>query len=158
MEDVEFKEYVESDLEWVLKVMVESLSATLTPERLANADPAALMNDAKKDFDRFHYQAKKPEMAIVAWRNGARIGMVWITMDMPVHEDKNSAWLLEVYVVPELRRQGLAKVLLKTAEEWAKTQGASEMWLNVGGGNQKALSLYEGYGFHVETMHLCKKI
>jgi ribosomal protein S18 acetylase RimI-like enzyme len=158
MESVEFRDFEDGDLDWVLNAMVESLTATLTPERLAVSEPASLMNDARKDFDRFHYHTQKPDKAILAWRGGRRIGFVWITMNMPVHEDEKSAWLLDVYVVPELRGQGLARDLMRKAEEWAVSQGAKEVWLNVGGGNQKALSLYESQGFHVETMHLCKKL
>ena len=158
MEGFELRDFTDGDLDWVLAAMVESLSATLTPERLAIAEPAALLADARKDFDRFHYNAQKPEKAYVAWRNGERIGFVWVTMDMPVHEDEHSAWLLDVYVVPELRRRGLAAELMTRAEAWAVAQGAKDLWLNVGGGNLKALSLYESRGFKVETMHLCKKL
>jgi ribosomal protein S18 acetylase RimI-like enzyme len=44
------------------------------------------------------------------------------------------------------------------AEAWAREQGAKNLWLNVGGGNEKALALYEAQGFRVETMHLSKKL
>lgn len=158
MDGVELRDFTEDDIDWVLSVMVESLKATLTPERLAKAEPSTLVNDAKRDFDRFHYQTQKPDKAVIAWRGDSRIGFVWITTNMPVHENSNSAWLLDIYVVPEFRHRGLARELLKVAEHWAASQGANELWLNVGGGNQKALSLYEAQGFRVETMHLCKKL
>jgi putative acetyltransferase len=77
---------------------------------------------------------------------------------MPFRDEEHKAWLMDIYVVPDLRGQGLAKELLVRAEEWAHAHGAEEMWLNVGSENKNALGLYDSRGFRVETMHLCKKL
>ncbi len=158
MEEVIYRDFEESDRDWVLAALVEGTLATLPPERAAASDRGTLTQEAGADFDRFHYQAKKPDRIILAWRNGQRIGLVWITMSMPFRDEERKAWLMEVYVVPEARRQGLAKGLLARAEEWARIHGAEEIWLNVGSGNDKALGLYKSRGFGIETMHLCKKL
>ena len=126
MEGVTYRDFEDSDLDWVLAALVEGTLATLSPERAAASDRAALTQEARADFDRFHYQAKKPDRIILAWRDGQRIGLVWITMSMPFRDEERKAWLMEVYVVPEARRQGLAKGLMARAEEWARGHGAEE--------------------------------
>jgi GNAT superfamily N-acetyltransferase len=158
MDGITYRDFEENDLDWVLEVIVEGQMATLPPERAASSDRGAMKVEARADLDRFHYRAQKPEKASVAWWNGQRVGFVWITTSMPFRDEEHKAWLLEVYVVPEHRGKGLAKGLMAHAEMWARGQGAEEIWLNVGGGNRKALGLYESCGFRVETMHLCKKL
>jgi GNAT superfamily N-acetyltransferase len=158
MEEVIYRDFEDNDREWVLAALVESMLATLTPDPGTATDREALKQGARADFDRFHYQAKKPDRVTLAWRDGQRVGMVWIAMGLPFRDEEHKAWLMEVYVVPEARGQGLAKGLLALAEAWAKAHGANEIWLNVGRGNDKALGLYGSGGYRVETMHLSKKL
>lgn len=158
MEGVIYRDFEDSDLDWVLAALVEGTLATLPSERAAASDREILKREARADFDRFHYQAKKPDRITLAWRNDQRIGLVWITTSMPFRDEEHKAWLMEIYVVPEARGQGVAKRLMAQAEDWARAHGAEEVWLNVGSGNDKALGLYESRGFHIETMHLFKKL
>jgi GNAT superfamily N-acetyltransferase len=157
VDGVVFRDFRDEDLEGTLQAMVSSMRATMTPERCAATDEVAMLRGARADFDRYHRGPKKADMIIVAWKGEERAGMVWVTMEQ-IHQDPGAAWLLEVFVEPGHRRQGLARQLLDRAERWAWGQGAKEIWLNVGGGNRKALSLYESQGYGVETLHLSKKL
>ncbi|MBI0584097.1 MAG: GNAT family N-acetyltransferase [Methanomassiliicoccus sp.] len=157
MDGVTFTDFEDRDTEWVLGAIVAGARATLTPERSGDQSEAMLLERARSDFDRYHHQAKGKDRVILAWHQGKRVGMVWITMEM-LYQNPGGAWLLEVFVEPPYRRQGLAGELMAQAEGWAREQGAGEIWLNVGGGNRKALGLYESQGFEVETMHLCKRL
>jgi hypothetical protein len=76
MDGVSYQDFVDSDLDWLLSVMVESMLATLSKEKSATAEREALMKEAAADFDRFHNQAKKPDMITLAWRDGRRVGLV----------------------------------------------------------------------------------
>ncbi|OPY30921.1 MAG: hypothetical protein A4E32_02165 [Methanomassiliicoccales archaeon PtaU1.Bin124] len=44
------------------------------------------------------------------------------------------------------------------AEEWSREQGATQMWLNVGGSNKNALALYHSVGYEVEAIHMSKQL
>ena len=157
VDGVLYRDFEDGDLEWTLLAMVASMRATMTPERSATTGDLSMLGEARSDFDRYHFQAKGAEKLIVASRNGERIGLVWITMEQ-IYQDPGGAWLLEVFVEPRYRRQGLAKELMDRAERWAREQGAKDIWLNVGGKNACALGLYESQGYIVETMHLSKQL
>lgn len=155
VEDVLFKTFEAEDREWMLQAMVESFRATSSPYRTASEDK--LLEDARTDLVRYHDRAKTQELILLAWKGDERIGVVWITMDT-LMQAEGCAWLLEVYVDPRYRGLGLAKELLIRAEDWARTNGAKEIWLNVGGSNKKAIDLYSSQGYRVETMHMSKVI
>jgi [ribosomal protein S18]-alanine N-acetyltransferase len=55
--------------------------------------------------------------------------------------------LLNITVAPEHQRQGWARVMLDALHEWAHTQGAQWVWLEVRVSNERALAIYEHYGF-----------
>jgi len=58
-----------------------------------------------------------------------------------------AADILTVGVIPEHRGQGIAKALMALITEWAKTQGAEAMMLEVKIDNLEAISLYETLGY-----------
>ena len=58
-----------------------------------------------------------------------------------------SAYLEELYVVPELRGKGTGRALLETAMETARAAGATHMDLNTGETDTAARALYESAGF-----------
>lgn len=58
-----------------------------------------------------------------------------------------SAYLEELYVVPELRGKGTGRALLEAAMETARAAGATHMDLNTGETDTAARALYESAGF-----------
>jgi GNAT superfamily N-acetyltransferase len=60
----------------------------------------------------------------------------------------------DLYVEPEHRRRGLARVLLARLLEWGAEQGATTLWLHVETGNEPALTFYESLGLQVH--HGCR--
>lgn len=55
--------------------------------------------------------------------------------------------LTRVYVVPPLRRQGGARVLLAAAESWARSQGFTRLFLDTRTDLVEARALYAACGF-----------
>lgn len=55
--------------------------------------------------------------------------------------------LNDLYVSPESRRKGIARLLVKACIGWAKNACAAEMILNVYENNQAARILYGSFGF-----------
>lgn len=60
----------------------------------------------------------------------------------------------ELYVLPELRKQGVAKKLLDKIESTFTHYGVKQMFVEVWDFNQQALSLYEkqGFGHHIHCL------
>jgi ribosomal-protein-alanine N-acetyltransferase len=55
--------------------------------------------------------------------------------------------ILTVAVLPEYRRQGIAKEFMRQIEVWSKERGASAMMLEVEHTNESAIELYKGLGY-----------
>jgi ribosomal protein S18 acetylase RimI-like enzyme len=57
------------------------------------------------------------------------------------------SYLEELYVVPDLRGNGLGRALLETAMETARAEGAEQMELGTSQSDEAARGLYESAGF-----------
>ena len=55
--------------------------------------------------------------------------------------------LLNITVAPARQGQGWAHMMLDALCLWSRRQGAEWLWLEVREGNQRALQVYERYGF-----------
>jgi ribosomal-protein-alanine N-acetyltransferase len=55
--------------------------------------------------------------------------------------------ILTVAVLPEYRRQGIAKEFMRQIEQWSHERGASAMMLEVEQSNESAIELYKSLGY-----------
>jgi ribosomal-protein-alanine N-acetyltransferase len=55
--------------------------------------------------------------------------------------------ILTVAVLPEYRRQGIAREFMRQIEEWSRERGASAMMLEVEQTNESAIELYKSLGY-----------
>jgi ribosomal-protein-alanine N-acetyltransferase len=79
----------------------------------------------------------------VAEANNTIIGYCGVFLPAPAVE----ADILTVAVLPEYRRQGIAKEFMRQIEEWSKERGASAMMLEVEHTNESAIELYKSLGY-----------
>lgn len=59
----------------------------------------------------------------------------------------DSAWLISMWVAPEVRGQGVGEALIDAVVEWARASGARRLLLDVGDHNRPAIDLYARMGF-----------
>jgi [ribosomal protein S18]-alanine N-acetyltransferase len=55
--------------------------------------------------------------------------------------------LLNITVAPDFQRQGWARCLMQWLQLWSQQQGALHLWLEVRQSNERALKLYQAFGF-----------
>ncbi|MCE5296011.1 MAG: GNAT family N-acetyltransferase [Euryarchaeota archaeon] len=158
MSDIVIRPAKEDDWDLVEEGLIEGELLTERPERRSVISRERLRENARKSIDRYHRNAKKPEAAFIAETGGVRAGFVWVTTEINFSDDDTCGWVLEIYVLPEYRRRGIAAKLLQRAEEWTREQNATSLWLNAGGNNDAALALYKRVGFSVETVHMSKRL
>jgi ribosomal protein S18 acetylase RimI-like enzyme len=157
MSDIVIRPAKEDDWDLIEEGLIEGELLTERSERRSGISRDALKKNAMKSIERYHRNAKKPEAAFIAEADGVSAGFVWVTTEINFSDEDICGWVLEIYVLPEFRRRGIAAKLLNRAEEWTKEQNAHSLWLNAGGNNDAAISLYKSSGFDIETVHMSKR-
>lgn len=148
----------EDDWDFIEEGLIESSLLTERAERRGELSLETLRDQARKNIERFHRNAKKPEAAFIAEVCGVRAGFIWVSTEIGLGTGEFCGWVLDIYVRPEHRRRGIGSMLLSKAEEWARKQNAGSLWLNAGAENEAALALYRHEGFKVETVHMSKRL
>ncbi|MEO0408959.1 MAG: GNAT family N-acetyltransferase [Cyanobacteria bacterium P01_A01_bin.135] len=69
----------------------------------------------------------------------------------PYHRGERGAELRKMYLLPEVRGQGLGRFLLRAIEEAAAQRGFTEMWLETANSLKGAIALYERNGYLPDT-------
>jgi GNAT superfamily N-acetyltransferase len=63
--------------------------------------------------------------------------------------DETACKLDKLYVHPDHQRGGIGAALVRTIADWARSQQARRLWLQVNRGNEQAIRAYEKYGFKI---------
>jgi GNAT superfamily N-acetyltransferase len=88
-----------------------------------------------------------PEAAVlVAEHRGELLGLCTAYIDMNSVRFGPRCWVEDLAVNPEHRSQGVGKVLLDRAKEWARERGASHLELDSGDARVDAHRFYEREG------------
>jgi GNAT superfamily N-acetyltransferase/L-amino acid N-acyltransferase YncA len=90
---------------------------------------------------------------------GTKVGYIWVAIrDSEDPWDLNRPlWIFDISILPEFRRHGLAKRLLKESEEYAKEIGRN-VGLFVHEHNKGAFALYRSVGYHIKSTPLSLKL
>lgn len=96
----------------------------------------------------------------IAKNNEKIIGYVYVQItsvdDGPM---KNKEALIDgLYIEEDYRTQGISKILMNKAEEWAKENGVKYLYVNVLEGNSRAVNLYKKLNFNSFEMKLKKEL
>jgi len=116
---------------------------------LARAETARLLPQgfATKDNDLFEIQSPM---------SGEIVGYLWAAA---LHRGvKRVAYIYQLYVLPEFRRQGHARRALQQYEATARQGGFGSVALNVFGSNTGAQALYRSLGFAVTSIGMHKDL
>ena len=80
----------------------------------------------------------------VAVSDDADVGIVRCANDT---ERIGVAWLISMWVAPEVRRRGIGGSLVDLVIEWAQSNGVNRLLLDVADHNPAAVALYDSKGF-----------
>lgn len=158
LDEVHYRSFRDDDLKFVLNALVDGNKNLMNPKKTAAITDKTFLKQARADFVTLRNQAKRPDYAMVAIHNGRRIGFVWATMEQSSLTGDKYAWLRNVYILPELCGQGVAKVLIRMAEEWAAEQGAGDMRREIWSKNKKGKDLYKFLEYKPHIVQVSKRL
>lgn len=79
------------------------------------------------------------------------IGVAQLRFRPSVWTGAEDAWLEDLFVVPEARREGVGRALVQACLERARARGCKRIQLDANERNRGALALYESLGFDSTT-------
>ena len=126
-----------TDLEIVLDLLslqFEEHEIEITGDRLRYAVNAMLVDPALGFF-------------LLAQRGENIVGLACVSLCWTLEHGGKSAWLDELYVLPEFRGQGIGHALIDAALKDAQTQGCAAVDLEVDIEHRRAEGLYMCVGF-----------
>ena len=85
-------------------------------------------------------------------RGDENVGMLWMGVSKDQYTCDDTGYLLGIYVREDLRRKGLGKELVRSAETWCRSKFLVSMTLNVGANNVPAMHLYKGSGYSDQSI------
>ena len=96
--------------------------------------------------------AASTRLYYLAERDGRVVGMV-----SGGYNDAHpgTRWLYGMYVTPSERGTGTSALLVRTIAEWARSNGASEVYLHVTTSVPRARAFYEKVGFRTQRGEPC---
>jgi GNAT superfamily N-acetyltransferase len=87
---------------------------------------------------------------------GRALGFIHLQAGHDYYQHDAHAHIADVIVAPDADGQGVGRLLVATAEAWARERGACWMTLNVFAGNQRARDLYARLGFGEDMIKYVK--
>lgn len=86
------------------------------------------------------------------------VACIWLGNAVDQVRGDRHAHIFLLYVMPEHRRRGIARALMRHAQDWARTRGDRQLGLQVFQSNQPALSLYHQLGFQTQSLWMVKPL
>ena len=89
--------------------------------------------------------------------DGDVVGALWLSETTPDGAAGNG-WIYDIEIHDPHRGKGYGRDLICAAEKLALELGCSSLGLNVFGGNEVAISLYQSLGFRPTSLQLSKRL
>jgi len=96
------------------------------------------------------------QQTFIAEQNERPLGFIHVCSHKDSISGETCGTVPLLAVSPSAQGMGVGKLLMATAENWAKTQGYRLLHLEVFANNDKAQSFYQNIGFKPETLHMIK--
>ncbi|MHA1973303.1 MAG: GNAT family N-acetyltransferase [Candidatus Hodarchaeales archaeon] len=134
----------------------------VTFRNLVTTDKSLTDDEIKEKIVKYLDEKKKQIILMAVNENDQPAGYIWLAEKPSGGEvwesDTDVAWVYDIIVDQEYRRQGIAKLLLEHGYEWARLEGFNKVGLHVVVKNVPAVNLYYSVKFKLITCYLQKKI
>jgi len=127
-------------------------SGAWSPEeapRLAEEAYTQLLPQGLQTLDNFLYTAFDET-------TGRKVGHIWFTR--MTHGGQTFAFVFDIIIFEEYRRQGYGEKTMLAVEEKVREQGLDSIALHVFGHNRAAATLYEKIGYEITDINMMKKL
>lgn len=103
-------------------------------------------------------ETSQPTATLIAEVNDIALGFVHVRTHKDSISGETCGTIPLLAVSPKSQDLGVGKLLVESAEQWAKGLGCRLLHLEVFANNEKASGFYQNMGFKPETVHMIKPI
>jgi GNAT superfamily N-acetyltransferase len=103
-------------------------------------------------------KTSQPNTTFIAEINNIPLGFVHVRTHKDSISNETCGTIPLLAVSPNSQGLGIGKVLVESAEKWAKNIGCRLLHLEVFANNKKANNFYQNIGFKPETVHMIKPL
>ena len=103
-------------------------------------------------------KTSQPNATFIAELNNTSLGFVHVRTHKDSISNETCGTIPLLAVSPNSQGLGIGKLLVESAEEWAKNIGCRLLHLEVFANNKKANNFYQNMGFEPETVHMIKPL
>jgi ribosomal protein S18 acetylase RimI-like enzyme len=147
------------DWPWIVQGQAEIAWTRLGSDRQAELGRQTCGESVARQVARIRRDEGFPTAAFVAKTvDGTPAGFVWVARTHHDFTGELEATLLGQYVAEAYRHRGLGRLLMATAEEWARQQGLKRISMSVGARNTLAQNTYKTLGFRVESVRMSRDL
>lgn len=157
LEGYYLEEAEDSDNDYFLDTVEESVIGSV-PEEEAAASDLWIGDILTVMLDIRRTGGMENELYILKDDMGVRAGLLWMGVSRDQFTCDGTGYILQIYVERRLRRRGLGKALMRSAEEWCREKGLFSVTLNVGSVNETAYGLYRSAGLRPRTVVMHKRL
>jgi len=90
--------------------------------------------------------------------SGKPCGFIHLTLQPDYYTGELNAHITDIVVIAEAEGQGVGKLLMERADEWAREKHARWITLNAFEGNTHARKVYEKAGYEIEWIRYLKQL
>ena len=136
----------------------ERLARRLHPgQTVSPRDPEAL-TDYLGRLGRGEQEMADETETFVAELVGAAVGLLVLHQQTDFFTGHPRAYVDILVVAEEAEGHGVARNLMRFAEEWARSRGCREVCLDVFAGNARAIGFYERIGYRPDHIRMAKPL
>ena len=99
-----------------------------------------------------------PHETLIAAKADERLGFIHVRAHQDAISKETCGTVPLLAVSPNAQGMGIGKLLINSAETWAKKKGFRLLHLEVFANNKQAFGFYKNSGFKEETIHMIKEI
>ena len=88
----------------------------------------------------------------------APAGFIYLTTEADYFTGEKLGYISDLAVAPQAEGQGVGRLLMDAAEDWAREKGYQRLTLDVFAGNERARRVYEKNGFTEEVVKYVKPV
>jgi ribosomal protein S18 acetylase RimI-like enzyme len=152
--NIKIRKFEKADIEAIISLIPRFSDFELPEWR----KPEDITNKTNKQMQEVLNNSSAEEELFIAEENEKVIGFILLQTRKDFFTGESQGYISDIAVKKEYEGNGVGRLLLGKAEEWARGKGYQLIVLHTLIGNERAKRIYEKFGFKKDNIQYAKKL